>query len=41
MLSEGDIESVREFCLDSKLDDEENNTYFMTSTVWRGKDYSK
>ena len=41
MLSEGDIESVREFCLDSKLADEENNTYFMTSTVWRGKDYSK
>lgn len=41
MLSEGDIESVREFCLDSKLADEENNTYFMASTVWRGKDYSK
>lgn len=41
MLSAGDIESVREFCLDSKLADEENNTYYMTSTVWRGKDYSK
>lgn len=41
MLSARDIESVREFCLDSKLADEENNTYYMTSTVWRGKDYSK
>ena len=39
MLSAGDIESVREFCLDSKLADEENNTYFMESTIWKGKDY--
>ena len=41
MLSAGDIESVREFCLESKLADEENNTYFMESTIWHGKDYSK
>ena len=41
MLSAGDIESVREFCLDSKLADEENNTYFMESTIWHGKDYGK
>ena len=41
MLSEGDIESVREFCLESKLADEENHTYFMESTIWHGKDYGK